>query len=79
MNNILSNPTKEGYYLIDVTTCAADGVTILESFSEYVQIKPNLLAVVSGKLIGNELSNSANTDSKRALFYLKLTTILPIP
>lgn len=60
---VITNPVQPGTYIIDVTTFQADGTTLLESYSDFITLSPQVLAVGTARLIGCQKSNSATAIS----------------
>ena len=60
LTGIVTNPSNNGTYLIDISTYSSDGTTLLESFTDFVILSGCLLTTASGYLIGATISVPPN-------------------
>jgi len=56
LTGIVQNPSLNGTFLFDINTYYTDGLTLLDSFSDYVILSGALLTTASGYLIGSTVS-----------------------
>lgn len=68
----IKKPVYAGSFLFDITTYSSDGVTILDSYSQSLQINANTLSIASFLLIGKQVN-------RKGILRVDFTTLMAIP
>jgi len=74
LNNLITTPFNNGTYLFDITSYLSDGITVIESWTDYLTVSPIEFAVA-----GNSLTSLDRVTGVKTVLTAQITTTTRIP